>query len=36
MGNTSLPEHQNGDYIFLLIQSKSILRKFILFAGLPS
>ena len=36
MGNISLPEHQNSDYIFLLIQSKSIFKKFILFAGLPS
>ena len=36
MGNESLPEHQNSDYNFLLIQSKSILETFILYPGLPS
>ena len=36
MGNISLPEHQNSDYKFSVIQSKSILKTFILFPGLPS
>ena len=36
MGGISLPEHQNSDYNVSLIQSKSILKTFILFPGLPS
>ena len=36
MAISSLPEHQNSDPNFSLIQSKSILKTFILFPGLPS
>ena len=36
MGNISLSVHQNSDYNFSLLQSKSIWKTFILFPGLPS